>query len=298
MIEFMGEAASLTTALCWSVGSVIFYLKLIPQQVNIFYFNLIRFFLVMCCLGLFLGKRISLSAEISLTELGFLFLIGISQSIAGTFGLYSVKYFKPRRSSLLFTLTAPGSALAASLVLDESLSITIWTGIILTISGVAWAIAEKVREVEIKIDQPLEAFTIIVLTLSFRVIGSLLQRFFWMHYHVPQLEAVFFVNVGAFCFFLTCILVLRLPKSELVKPFKSQKCFNLILLLAFLLNGLPFWLLQNAYKLTEAGIVSTLVSTQSLFNLLLIFWTKEKISFQTVVGTIISVIGVGLIFIY
>ncbi|MEM8603682.1 MAG: DMT family transporter [Cyanobacteria bacterium P01_H01_bin.121] len=69
-----------------------------------------------------------------------------------------------------------------------------------------------------------------------------------------------------------------------------------ILIPAFLGTYLGIWLQQIALKYAATGIAQTLISTSPIFVLPLVAWLGEKLSWRSLLGAILALVGIAILF--
>lgn len=141
----MGELAALAAAFVWALSSTIW--QRVGQEIPAVVLNLLKgaiaLFMLLSTLLIF-GKSLP---AINPNVLAMLLISGaLGIGIGDTAWFIVLKYLGARRTLLLETLSPPLTALFAFIFLQEKLSLIACTGILLTIGGVAWVIAERTAE--------------------------------------------------------------------------------------------------------------------------------------------------------
>jgi drug/metabolite transporter (DMT)-like permease len=84
--------------------------------------------------------------------------------------------------------------------------------------------------------------------------------------------------------------------SSTVQSLKNKRAFYALLAGSFLGPFVGVWLSLIAIKYARIGIAATLMSTTPIILIPISYWMfKEKITFQTIIGTIIAVTGVAIL---
>ncbi len=143
-MPLIGEFIALTTVLCWTV-SVQFF-EAASRRIGALSVNIIR----ICC-ALVLFSALLLFRNGQLIPLDFPMHAWVFLSLSGCIGFFlgDIFLFKalvalgPRLSLLIFSLSAPASAIIGWAFLDELYTPVQWTGMIITLSGVGLVIMEK-----------------------------------------------------------------------------------------------------------------------------------------------------------
>ena len=145
MANFMGELAALSAAFVWALASTIW--QRVGQQIPAVVLNLLKgaiaLFMLLATV-LILGTSLPAVNPHILAMLLISGALGIG--IGDTAFFIVLKYLGARRTLLLETLSPPLTALFGLIFLQENLSPIACTGILLTICGVAWVIAERTPE--------------------------------------------------------------------------------------------------------------------------------------------------------
>ncbi len=147
MNSFYGEIAALTTALCWSFGSVFFTLS--GSRIGSANVNRARLIVALILLTVahffIYGNLLPLDA--SPQQWGWLGLSGIIGFVAGDGMLFEAfVLIGPRLSMLIMALVPILSALLGWIFLGESLKSLEIAAIIITIAGIAWVVSDKRKE--------------------------------------------------------------------------------------------------------------------------------------------------------
>ena len=143
-MPLIGELIALTTVLCWTV-SVQFF-EAASKRIGALAVNIIR---ISCALVLFSALLLFRNGQ--LIPLDFPMHAWIYLSLSGGIGFFlgDIFLFKalvalgPRLSLLIFSLSAPASAIIGWIFLDEVYTPIQWTGMLITLSGVGLVIMEK-----------------------------------------------------------------------------------------------------------------------------------------------------------
>lgn len=137
----IGEIAALGTALCWSFSSILF--TFVAQRIGAVGINRMRLTFAILFLfafhKLFLGEFIP--SDLSLSGWSWLGMSGVVGLIVGDSFMYQgFRVFGPRKTILVASSTPIFSAILALFFLGEKLGHLQWTGIILTVAGIAWVV--------------------------------------------------------------------------------------------------------------------------------------------------------------
>ena len=286
-------------ALCWAVASLIS--ADVTRKIGGLAFNRLRLFFVSIMLigyTFYLDTWNTINHEFLFTIL-FSGIIGIF--LGDTLLFIALQKIGPRRNNILFSLAAPFTVILNIIFLNEIMSNINLIGCIIVFCGVVVAIAYGNSKDKNHRWEVVEGN--IYLGVSFGI-GAALCQAIGLIMMKPILTmgadpiasaalrtAISFVLL-AFTFFLNY-------KIFNTKTNLSFKIVGQSILSGFLGMALGMSLLLIALKYADAGIVATLSSTSPIMILFLIWLLTKKIpTIGAWIGTVLAIIGSGLIFIY
>lgn len=228
--------------------------------------------------------------------------------VSGVIGIFlgdtllfmALKRIGPRRNNILFSLAAPFTVILNILALQQKMSLIEITGCILVFIGVVVAISYgnsknnnhrwELIEGSIKI-----GILFGILAALCQSIGLIMMKPILDQGADPIASAAIRCTISALLLSLTYI-----SKSNLIGHninFTTSTILKTIIS-GFLGMALGMSLLLIALQKADAGIVATLSSTSPIMILFLLWIITKKIpSIGAWIGTIIAIIGTGLIFI-
>ena len=286
-------------ALCWAVASLIS--ADVTRKIGGLAFNRLRLFFVSIMLigyTFYLDTWNTINHEFLFTIL-FSGIIGIF--LGDTLLFIALQKIGPRRNNILFSLAAPFTVILNIIFLNEMMSTINLIGCIIVFFGVVVAIAYGNSKDKNHRWEVVEGNIYLGVSLG---IGAALCQAIGLIMMKPVLSmgadpiasaalrtAISFVFL-AFTFFLNY-------KIFNTKTNLSFKIVGQSILSGFLGMALGMSLLLIALKYADAGIVATLSSTSPIMILLLIWLLTKKIpTIGAWIGTVLAIIGSGLIFIY
>ena len=286
-------------ALCWAVASLIS--ADVTRKIGGLAFNRLRLFFVSIMLigyTFYLDTWNTINHEFLFTIL-FSGIIGIF--LGDTLLFIALQKIGPRRNNILFSLAAPFTVILNIIFLNEIMSTINLIGCIIVFCGVVVAIAYGNSKDKNHRWEVVEGNIYIGVSLG---IGAALCQAIGLIMMKPILTmgadpiasaalrtAISFVFL-AFTFFLNY-------KIFNTKTNLSIKIVGQSILSGFLGMALGMSLLLIALKYADAGIVATLSSTSPIMILFLIWLLTKKIpTIGAWIGTVLAIIGSGLIFIY
>ena len=292
--NFGGELAALGAAFLWAMSAVV-YARL-GQKIPPLALNLSKGVIAIALIALTLIVQRNYLTEIDAVALGLLLLSGVlGIGLGDTFYFEALNSLGARRTLLLEALAPPLAALIALTFLQEALSLRAWAGIVLTVSGVAWVISERVPNSASKAVKPLRGISFALLAALGQAIGAVLSRSALVDTTLSPLWSTLLRLVGGVLVLLLWIPLQRQPRLWF-KPLQSKKLLSMITLTALFSTYLGILLQQTALKYTATGIAQALISTSPLFVLPISAWMGEVVSFRALLGVLVALGGIGLLF--
>ena len=294
---FQHEAAALAAALCWSISPLI---SATPSgHLGALAFNRLRQIAVTLMLLVFIWAG-GHWQNLDTSQLARLLASGAIGIFAGDTLLFlALNRLGPRRSSILFALNAPMTALLGWLVLGESLSFSATAGIGLTFAGVLLAIIYGKRPGQTHHLEAIKGSLWIGVGLGLgaafgQAIGSIIARPVMASGVDPFMASMFRVGIAALC--LTLLMSLPIQAVKPQRPLTARIAV-LTVLSGLLAMGVGMTLLLFSLSGGKAGIISTLSATSPVLILPLLWWrTKERPAAGAWAGAGLAVAGMALLF--
>ena len=286
-------------ALCWAVASLIS--ADVTRKIGGLAFNRLRLFFVsimLICYTFYLDTWNTINHEFLFTIL-FSGIIGIF--LGDTLLFIALQKIGPRRNNILFSLAAPFTVILNIIFLNEIMSTINLIGCIIVFCGVVVAIAygnskDKNHRWEVVEGNIYLGVSLGIGAALCQAIGLIMMKPILTMGADPIASAALRTAISfvflAFTFFLNY-------KIFNTKTNLSFKIVGQSILSGFLGMALGMSLLLIALKYADAGIVATLSSTSPIMILFLIWLLTKKIpTIGAWIGTVLAIIGSGLIFIY
>ena len=286
-------------ALCWAVASLIS--ADVTRKIGGLAFNRLRLFFVsimLICYTFYLDTWNTINHEFLFTIL-FSGIIGIF--LGDTLLFIALQKIGPRRNNILFSLAAPFTVILNIIFLNEIMSTINLIGCIIVFCGVVVAIAygnskDKNHRWEVVEGNIYLGVSLGICAALCQAIGLIMMKPILTMGADPIASAALRTAISfvflAFTFFLNY-------KIFNTKTNLSFKIVGQSILSGFLGMALGMSLLLIALKYADAGIVATLSSTSPIMILFLIWLLTKKIpTIGAWIGTVLAIIGSGLIFIY
>lgn len=286
--QVIGIGAALVSAAAWAVGAILY--KKFGENVSSFGMNLAKGAINLLLLAvtlLLLGKEHVNSGTFLL--LGVSGLLGIS--LGDTFFFEALQKLGPHVLVVLSLLGQVLTVLFAIVFLGERLTTNMSVGILMVMSGVAVVVYTRISDTTKK--NSIEGIfygLLAVLCMSVSVIIAKKGLT-----TVSAVQGTFIRMLwGTSGLFLWGLATGRL--REWVSPFREIKLMKNFFLLVCLVSFGGFWLFHVAVKYTEVSVANTLSATEPLFVIpLAALFLKEKITWSSVAGTVVSVGGIILL---
>ncbi len=321
----IGQAAGITTSILWVATSLLFTAA--GKRIGPTVVNTIRIFIAIFLLGsTVLLTTGQLWPDITTQLLTYLALSGIIGLAIGDQALFtSFIYIGPRLAILIMSTSPIWAVLFGWVALDETLSITALGGILLTVSGVAWVVAERKESVDGQQTPPRSRFWVRGIILAFigslcQAGGILLSKLGMGHTATAGLESTIqidaltatfirmvFAALGVLPILLVRQILHRQPKSSHTatstqkaasKKNMSHWKLGLLLTAAGSIVGpyLGVWLSLVAADHAPLGIAQTLCSLSPIMIIPVVAIVhKEHISLRAWSGAVIAVAGVAIL---
>lgn len=298
MENYLGEVAALGTSICWTFTSIFFTLS--GRRVGSVVVNQTRLLLAVLFLSLthLLTQGKLLPDQANLYRWYWLGLSGMIGLVLGDGFLFQAfVMIGARRSMLLMALVPIISTLSAWLFLGERLSAVEIIAIGLAVGGVAWVVSKREAN-GLQIDRRTYWLGILAgLAGAFgQALGLVASKQGMLGGFSPLSATLMRMIVAALVIWGFALIRGRAGQS--LRALADRQASLAILGGAIAGPFLGVWLSLVAVNLTQVGIAATLMALSPIFLLLPSGWIfKERVSLQSVVGTVLAIVGVALIFV-
>lgn len=295
IFSLQGELFALGAAFLWALSSVLF--KTLGKTIRPLELNLIKGsagFILFAITSLVIGETFSTIRPAALVILAISGAVGIG--FGDTMFFESINRLGARRSLLITILAPPMTVLFAWIFLSESLNLYSWIGIAITILGVAWVITEKNKD-----DQETVRFTWLGVFFGFlaaltQAAGAVLSRWALTESTVSALQSALIRLLAGTVVLILWIVIRREKIGAWINPRPGLKIWGFLGGVIVFGTYIAIWLQQLAFKFTNVGVAQTLLATSPLFILPVSALQKEKLTWRSILGVLISIGGVALIF--
>jgi drug/metabolite transporter (DMT)-like permease len=293
--SFQGELFALGAAFLWALSSVLF--KSLGRTIRPLELNLIKGiagFILLAITSLIIGEVFASIRPAAIIVLAISGAVGIG--FGDTMFFEAINRLGARRALLITILAPPMTVIFAWIFLRESLTLFAWAGILITILGVAWVITEKSKN-----EKEENKFTWWGVFFGFlaaftQAAGAVLSRWALTESSVSALQSALIRLLAGTVVLLLWILIRREKIGLWLKPAPKKQLWTILAVVILFGTYIAIWMQQLAFKFTSVGIAQTLLATSPLFILPVAALQKEKISLRSVLGVLISIAGVGMIF--
>ena len=291
----LGEIAGLTTAICWSLTSIVFTIA--SRRIGALQVNLYRLPAAIFLLGityfLFWGNlNVSGDVVFWLAASG---VVGLA--IGDTFLFQAMVIIGARLSMILMALAPPMAALLAYLFLGEIISPIGIAGIAITIAGVIWVVAERTPDPGgIKRRISLKGVLWGILAALGQAVGLILAKK-GLNSDIHALLATLIRMLGATAILWPITMLSRKVKNP-IRIFSNDRSAIKYMILGIIFGPyLGVTLSLVSVKYTQTGIAATLMSTMPVIMIpMVIAIEKEKVSRRAILGATIAVTGIAILF--
>ena len=294
----IGELAALGTAFGWTFSSIFFeFSGKRVGSLSVNYIRLITAFILISMLTFF-TRGSFLPIDASSNNWIFLSISGFIGFFIGDLFLFqSYLEIGSRISMLIMAGSPPITALLGYLVFGEELSLISLFGMSITLIGIAVVILGRdSNEEKLKVNYSIKGIVYALLGSIGQAVGLIFSKVGMEGYNIFASTQIRIIT-GFISF---TIFIIYLKKWDDVKAaFKDRKAMTVITLgaIAGPFLGVSLSLLSLQY--TSAGISSTITAIVPVTIIPISIWVfKERIKPKEIFGAIVTVVGVGLLFLF
>ncbi|MDO5726017.1 MAG: DMT family transporter [Tissierellia bacterium] len=294
----IGEIAALSAAFCWTINALL--LESVGKRTNIHKTNFMRLILGLILISFYtlFTKNMFLPVDASLKTVLFLSLSGLIGFAIGDYFLIRSMVTVGTRIAMLMMATSPiMTAIIDFLVYKEKLTVYNLLGIALTLIGIAMVIIYQ------KQNDDLDGRKNLFAGIFFGFLGALGQAvgLIFSKIGMGDYDAFQATQIRIMAGILA-IIIMQLFSGNIKVIFeKLEKRSDFLKLVGAGILG-PFvgvGLSLLALQYTSAGIAATLTTTMPIMVLpISIFFFKEKINMGEIIGTLISILGIAILFLF
>jgi drug/metabolite transporter (DMT)-like permease len=294
-MPLLGELSALLTACCWSGSSLAFAAA--TRRAGVFQVNTTRLILALTYLLLLIGAA-QLSLKLSTTQIAYLSLSGIiGLALGDSFLFRAYQEIGARVTMLIMSLAPAIAAVLAYVLLGETLSALGVLGIVITMVGIGVVVLERSRTSSSAMSYPMLGIVLALLAATGQGAGLVFAKMAFREGEVNGFVATAVRIAASLVLLLPVAAATRRYESPVTMFARDRKAFYLTatgsVLGPFL--GITFSLI--AIEHTKIGIAATIMATVPILMLPLVrFLYKEHLTWRAIVGALVTVVGVGVLF--
>lgn len=292
----IGEFAALLTAMFWTVSSLSF--ESAGKKVGSLSVNFIRLIVgfILISMYTFISRGMFLPLDASLSTWIWLMISGVIGFVIGDLFLFQA-YIEvgSRISMLVMSSVPPITAIISFMVFGERLTRSSLIGMAITVIGISIVVLKKNEgEGKVQFSHPIKGLAFAFMGAVGQALGTIISKYGMKDYN-PFAATQIRIIAGILGF--SIMLLIMKKYSNILSALKNKPALKRISLGALFgpFLGVSFSLLSIQY--TTAGVASTITSIVPVLLIppaILIF--KEKITPKEILGSIITIIGVGVLF--
>ena len=297
---YIGEIAAIGAAIVWACATWIygqFGHRFSAMQLNIIK-GLVASIMMLLVMPLIPMPEFELSAN----HFWILAISGIIGIAIGDSAYFSaLKRIGANKTLLLESLAPPLSGVLALMFLGAALTLQSCLGVVITTLAVTFVVFQPSNSVSDDSTNQAQWSGI-----GYGLVASVCQAsgVVISHYALvagdipPLLGALIRLTIGVFAVMMIIPFVERKPYSSIKRDLWEMTKLDKLWLLSAIFVGtfLALWLQQIALKNANPAIAQTLIATSPVFILVIYALKGEKVSKQSLIGTLAAVGGISLFF--
>ena len=297
---YIGEIAAIGAAIVWACATWIygqFGHRFSAMQLNIIK-GLVASVMMLLVMPLIPMPEFELSAN-HFWILAISGIIGIAIGDSAYFA--ALKRIGANKTLLLESLAPPLSGVLALMFLGAALTLQSWLGVVITTLAVTFVVFQPSNSANNDSTNQAQWSGI-----GYGLVASVCQAsgVVISHYALvagdipPLLGALIRLTIGVFAVMMIIPFVENKPYSSIKRDLWEMTKLDKLWLLSAIFVGtfLALWLQQIALKNANPAIAQTLIATSPVFILVIYALKGEKVSKQSLIGTLAAVGGISLFF--
>ncbi|MDA0153060.1 DMT family transporter [Vibrio sp. Makdt] len=297
---YIGEIAAIGAAIVWACATWIygqFGHRFSAMQLNIIK-GLVASVMMLLVMPLIPMPEFELSAN-HFWILAISGIIGIAIGDSAYFA--ALKRIGANKTLLLESLAPPLSGVLALMFLGAALTLQSWLGVVITTLAVTFVVFQPSKSMSGDYTNQAQWSGI-----GYGLVASVCQAsgVVISHYALvagdipPLLGALIRLAIGVFAVMIIIPFVENKPYSSIKRDLWDMTKLDKLWLLSAIFVGtfLALWLQQIALKNANPAIAQTLIATSPVFILVIYALKGEKVSKQSLIGTLAAVGGISLFF--
>lgn len=304
MITYIGELISIGVAFSWTATALLSEFG--SKRLGNLTLNVLRmgFSLLFAMVMFWAVMGSPLPPVGSLEACGWMLLSGIVGYVIGDFCLFQCYIIIGSRYGQLFMTLAPlSAALMAWVTLGQEMAPMSIVAMLITLTGIALSVLGRGEHRRVSLKLPLNGVLFAVAAAMCQGIGLVLSKIGMDHYDTTAMPAWLipfsanFLRCIAGIIGFSLLLYFREGFQPLREAFHDRKGITVAIATTIFgpFVGVGFSLMAVQYA--SAGIASTLMALTPIIIILPSYWLfRQPITWRSVLGALISVLGVSLFF--
>ena len=304
MITYIGELISIGVAFSWTATALLSEFG--SKRLGNLTLNVLRmgFSLLFAMVMFWVVMGSPLPPVGSLEACGWMLLSGIVGYVIGDFCLFQCYIIIGSRYGQLFMTLAPlSAALMAWVTLGQEMAPRSIVAMFVTLIGIAISVLGRGEHHRVSLKLPLNGILFAIAAAMCQGIGLVLSKIGMDHYDTTAMPAWLipfsanFLRCVAGVIGFSLLLYFREGFQPLREAFHDRKGITVAIATTIFgpFVGVGFSLMAVQYA--SAGIASTLMALTPIIIILPSYWLfRQPITWRSVLGALISVLGVSLFF--
>lgn len=295
--QILGELAGIGTSLCFSIGPTFFTLA--GRKIGSVNVNRIRLILAVLVLTsihyLAYGQLVPLNANSN--QWAWLSISGLIGLTLGDAALFqALVLIGPRITLLVFSIAPIIGILFGWVFFKESLGFIQLLGILITLVGVSWVVIK--RDKNEQTDSKINRMGLLYAFLG--AMGQALGLFsakMGLTEGLPPLSGQVIRMVAGMSFIWLWTFITQKARPTVNALRENPAALKYLLIATLVGPVVGVWFSMVSVQSTELGIASTLQALPPIFMIpISIVFFKEKIGWQAILATFVSITGIAIIF--
>ncbi len=297
---YIGEVAAIGAAIVWACATWIY--GQFGHRFSAMQLNIIKGFVASVMMLIVMPLIPMPEFELSANHFWILAISGIIGIAIGDSAYFAaLKRIGANKTLLLESLAPPLSGVLALMFLGAALTLQSWLGVVITTLAVTFVVFQPSNSVSD--DSTNQAQWI---GIGYGLVASVCQASGVVIFHYalvsgdipPLLGALIRLTIGVLAVMMIIPFVERKPYSSIKRDLWDMTKLDKLWLLSAIFVGtfLALWLQQIALKNANPAIAQTLIATSPVFILVIYALKGEKVSKQSLIGTLAAVGGISLFF--
>lgn len=296
-MRFAGEIAALGTACCWSVGSNLFAAA--GRRMTSPVLNRLRITVAVVFLGSALLATRGSPWPIWASQQQVV-LLAVSGLVGFVFGdgwyFRSLVILGPGRAALLASTAPLFTALLGVPVLGERLGPQAWTGMALTLGGIAWVMHERQRREHVSVEgSAIVGVVAGLLGAVGQAVGYVISKLALRTGIDPVSATVIRIDAAAVGVWVLALAQGAVPAS--VAALRDRRGAAFMVGGAFFGPFLGVTLSLTALHFIEAGVAASITAVYPVLTMLIAArFHREPVTARALLGAVVAVAGVVVLF--